>query len=275
MSVATESLALSVRTSPAPSLRPPFSALLRSEWTKIRSIRSTVWTVLAFVVVSVGSAILIAHATKAGWASSSPGDRAQAIHDPAGTLFSGAGFGLILICVLGSLAVTSEYSTGTIRSSLLAVPRRTPMLVAKATVFTALLLAIGSTTGFVALFVGAKFLPSEMPMNLGTHGVFRETLGFGLYTAMLGLFSLAIGTLIRHTAGALTASVGLLLVVGPLTTALPGHISDFVPTTAGQLIVQADGTGMLSPWGGFAVFTLWTAGLLLAATYSLKHRDLS
>ena len=262
-------------TVPLPRTFRPSPDLWRSEWTKLRSVRSTLWTVLAFFLASVGSAVLVAHATAAGWASTSPADRLQTVHDPVGTLFSGAGFGLILVCVLGTLVATGEFSSGTISTSVLAVPRRTPLLVAKAGTLTALLLAVGTATGVVALSVGAAFLPHQVVITPGMPGVVRQTIGFGLYTAVLGLFSFALGTLIRHTAGALTASIGMLLVVGPLSTTLPGYLGNLMPTTAGQLIVQGDGAGTLSPWAGFAVFLLWTAGLLLAAGSSFRQRSVA
>jgi ABC-2 type transport system permease protein len=159
------------------------------------------------------------------------------------------------------------------------VPRRIPMLVAKATVFAALVLIVGEIVTFPSFFIGAAILHSHAPVSLSDPGVARAVFGAGLYLALLGLFALAIGGIIRHTAGAITAVIAFVLVLAPLTQLIPGKIGKYVhaylPTEAGQLIGQAhqQADQVLSPWEGFGVFCLWTAVLLLIAGYLLKTRD--
>jgi ABC-2 type transport system permease protein len=265
---------------PAPSPITGFGRLLLSEWTKIRSVRSTVWSLILLVIVTLGFTGLFTWLTILQWDKSDPSQRAQIMADPVTTILgSGLEFGQLTICVLGVLVMSSEYSTGVIRASLLAVPRRIPMLAAKSVVFAVLVLIVGEIVTFPSFFLGAAILHNHAPVSLGDPGVARAVFGAGLYLAVLGLFALAIGGIIRHTAGAITGVIAFVLVLAPLTQLIPGKIGKYVhaylPTEAGQLIGQAheQANQVLSPWQGFGVFCLWTAVLLLIAGYLLKTRD--
>ena len=265
---------------PAVSGATRFGRLLLSEWTKIRSVRSTVWSLVLLVVVTLGFTGLFTWLTILQWDKSGAASRAQIRADPVSTILgSGLEFGQLTICVLGVLVITSEYSTGVIRASLLAVPRRIPMLAAKALVFGALILIVGEIVTFPSFFLGAAILHSHAPVSLSDPGVARAVFGAGLYLAVLGLFAMGIGGIIRHTAGAITGVVAFVLVLAPLTQLIPGKIGKYVhaylPTEAGQLIGQAhqQANQVLSPWEGFGVFCLWTAVLLVIAGYLLKTRD--
>jgi ABC-2 type transport system permease protein len=177
------------------------------------------------------------------------------------------------------MVITSEYSTGMIRASLLAVPKRTPMLAAKALVFAAVTFIVAEIVSFGAFFIGAPILHGKDPVSLGDKGVLRALIGAGLYLMMLGLFAMTIGALIRHTAGAITGVIAFVEVLAPLAQLLPGslgkHVHAYLPTEAGHLVAQsAPGPNdLLSAWQGFGVFALWTAVLLVAAAWSLKWRD--
>jgi ABC-2 type transport system permease protein len=278
-------------TAPAPAALPQrrelpsargggFSHLMLSEWTKIRSVRSTVWSLITLVVVTLGFTGLLTWLTILQWDKENASQRAPVIADPVGTILgSGLEFGQLAICVLGVLVICSEYSTGAIRASILAVPRRIPMLAAKAAVFAVLIFVIGEITTFCSFFIGAAILHSHVPVALGDPGVTRAVFGGGLYLTVLGLFALAIGALIRHTAGAITGVIAFVLVLAPLTQLIPGSIGKYIhaylPSEAGQLIGQAHQTSgqVLTPWQGFGIFCLWTAVLLAAAAYLLKRRD--
>jgi ABC-2 type transport system permease protein len=258
-----------------------FSHLLATEWTKIRSVRSTVWTLVIFAVVSLGLTGLLTWLTIRSLNSGRGGARSATIGaDPVNFILgTGLGLGQLAICVLGVLVITSEYSSGTIRASLLAVPKRIPMLVAKGVVFSVLVFVIGEAVTFGSFYIGAAIIHSHFPVSLSQPGVTRAVIGSGLYLAVLGLFALAIGSLIRHTAGAVTTVIGLVLVIFNLTALLPyswgAHIHAYMPTVAGQLITQdkpASGQ-LLSPWQGFGVFCAWTALLLIVGGYLLKRRD--
>jgi ABC-type transport system involved in multi-copper enzyme maturation permease subunit len=265
---------------PAAGQRPRFDRVMISEWTKIRSVRSTVWSLVLLVVISVGFTALFTSLTIGQWNQQSPQDRAAIAADPTSLILGGGFFfGQLTICVLGVMVIASEYSTGMIRASLLAVPRRLPMLAAKAVVFAALVLVLGVVVSFASFFVGAPIVHSKAPVSLGDPGVFRAVVGGGLYLAMLGLFALAIGGIVRHTAAGITGVIGFVLVLSPLAQLLPGsfgdHVHAYLPSEAGHLIAQAHQgpNDLLTPWQGYGVFCLWTAALLVVAAVLLKRRD--
>jgi ABC-2 type transport system permease protein len=257
------------------------AGLLRAEWTKIRSVRSTLWSLLAFMVLAISFCTLVASVIADDW--NKPGNHSNHVMlhtDPTAVLF-GAGFGLgqLAMGVLGVIVITSEYSTGAIRSSLLAVPRRLPMLAAKAAVFDVLDLVASAITVFVVFFVGTAILRSHISITLSQPGVTRAVIGAILYLGVLGLFAMAIGGLIRNTIGAIATVIALVLVVPPLVSLIPGtianHVHGYLPTVAGELVAQtAQQPGdVLSPWQGFGVFCAWTAVLFAACSWLLVRRD--
>jgi ABC-2 type transport system permease protein len=261
---------------------PPLGlGLLRAEWTKIRSVRSTVWSLLAFVIVAIGFSVLIASVISHDW--NSPGNHpnhATLVNDPTAVIFgAGIGLGQLAICVLGVIVISSEYSTGAIRSSLLAVPHRVPVLVAKGVVFALLDLVVGAVTVFVTFFLTTSILHSHIAITLGQPGVTKAVIGAILYLAVLGLYAMAIGGLIRHTAGGISIVIASVIVVPPLIGLIPGtianHIHGYWPTVAGQLVAQTSQQSgdVLSGWQGFGVFCAWTALLLAACAWLLVRRD--
>lgn len=260
--------------------RPGFGRVVLSEWTKIRSVRSTVWSLVLLVVLTLGFTALFVGLTVAQWDQTQPQDRALITADPTSMILgTGFFFGQLTICVLGVMVVASEYSTGMIRASLLAVPRRLPMLAAKSLVFGLLVLVVGVVVSFGSFLIGAPILHGRAPVALGDPGVLRAVVGGGLYLAMLGLFALAIGAIVRHTAAGITGVIGFVLVLSPLAQLLPGEIGDrihaYLPSEAGHLIAQARQApnDLLTPWQGYGVFCLWTAVLLVIAAILLKRRD--
>lgn len=257
-----------------------FGHVLIAEWTKIRSVRSTLWTLILLVVVTLGFTGLLTALISANWSQARAPDRAAILADPVSRILgSGLAFGQITVCVLGVLVIASEYSTGAIRSSLLAVPRRFPMLAAKAVVFGLIIIVLGEVVAFCSFFLGSAILHSHVAVSLSDPGVTRAVVGDGLYLTVLGLFSLAIGGLIRHTAGAVTTAIGVVFVLPIITGFLPGswgrHVNDYMPAVAGSMITQSHQTAaqVLSPWQGFGVFCAWTAVLLAAAFWLLQRRD--
>ena len=262
--------------------RSGFGGAVRSEWTKIRSVRSTVWTLILFVVITLGLGALFTWLTVANWNGQNAADRdARVALDPVGFIMgAGLGLGQLTLCVLGVLVITTEYSTGVIRASLLAVPRRLKMLTAKSVVFAALLIVVAEIVTFGSFFLGSAILHSHVSVSLGDHNVTRAVVGAGLYLTVLGLFSLAIGGIIRHTAGAITTAIGVVFVLPILSGLLPGswgaHVNGYLPVQAGELIGQQHppaGGNVLSAWQGFGVFCLWTLVLLAIAGYLLQRRD--
>ena len=261
--------------------RSGFVNLMLAEWTKIRSVRSTVWTLIVFVVVCVGFTALITWLTETHWYGPKAAPRdARAISDPVSFILgTGVGLGQLAIGVLGVLVITSEYSTGVIRASLLAVPRRLPVLAAKAVVFAVLLLVVTEIVAFCSFFVGSAILHAHVPVSLSGSGVTRAVVGAGLYLTVLGLLALAIGTMIRHTAGAISTIIGVVFVLPILSGLLPSswgaHINAYLPEQAGTLITHTheQSGDLLSPWQGFGVLCIWTVLALAAAAYLLERRD--
>jgi ABC-2 type transport system permease protein len=259
-----------------------FGHLMLAEWTKIRSVRSTLWSLAIFVIATLGLTALFTwltvHALQTGRA---PRRTGGLVADPVTFILqTGLGFGQLAICVLGALTMTTEYSTGVIRASLLAVPKRLPVLAAKCVVFAGLIFVIAEIVSFLSFFIGKAIVHPVVDVSLSQPDVTRAVIGAGLYLTVLGLFALAIGSLIRHSAGAIAAVIGLVLVVGGLLNLLDSydwgrHVHDWFPSVAGSYITRVNQASdqVLSPWQGFAVFCLWTALLLAAGAYLLKRRD--
>jgi ABC-type transport system involved in multi-copper enzyme maturation permease subunit len=146
-------------------------------------------------------------------------------------------------------------------------------------VFAVLVFVVAEIAAVPSFFVGSAIMSSRVSVSVTDPGVLRAIIGVGLYIAVLGVFAIAIGTLVRHTAGAITGIIGFVLVLSPLALLLPGkvgaYIHAYLPTVAGQQIattVQAPGE-LLGPWQGFGVFCLWTAALMLTADVALRRRD--
>lgn len=254
-----------------------FSRLMRSEWTKIWSVRSTAWSLAILVIGGIALSTVIAGVMAAHWASLSAAD--QQTVTAKGTFNPGLAFAQLPMCVLGILVITSEYTTGMIRSSLLAVPRRTPLLAAKAAVFAAVAFAAGELLAFVSVPVGQALLGSRVPESLSDPATLRAAFGVGLYLAALGLFAFAVGAVIRHTAGAIAAIIVIFVALGDLSQLIPGtvgkYISACMPANAGILIanVHPPAASLLSPWQGLGVLCVWTAVLLAVAGFLLARRD--
>jgi ABC-2 type transport system permease protein len=266
-----------------PPHRAGFGHYMLAEWTKIRSVRSTFWTLIVAVVVVVGFTALITWVTAANWNGPRAAPRdARAIADPTSIIFGVAIYlGQLAIAVLGVLVVTTEYSTGVIRASLLAVPRRMTMLAAKVTVFTLVMLVLAEILAFGSFFVGAAILHSHVSVSLGESGVLRATFGAGLYLVAYGLFAMAIGVLLRHTAGAISIAVAVAFVLPILAGLLPdtsfwNHFVGYLPVQAGTQVFTIHPTGdavVLSAWQGYGVLCIWVAVLFAVGAYLFNRRD--
>jgi ABC-2 type transport system permease protein len=264
-----------------PARRPAgLGGALRSEWTKLRTVRSTGYSLLSMAVIAIGLMSLIAWATMNRWTRLDPPDRIDLTAHPLEVILVRPVFiSQLVVAVLGVMVISAEYTTGMIRSTLQAQPRRLTVLAAKVAVFAALMLVVGELLSFAAFFVGRPIIADHIRVSLGDPGVTRSVLGAGLYLALLGLFALAFGAILRHTAGAITAVLGIVLVLSNLTGLLPDswgrHINAWMPTNAGQLIMQPRSApdDLLSAWQGLAVFAGWTALLLIIAGVLFVKRD--
>jgi ABC-2 type transport system permease protein len=265
---------------PPPAGRAGLGGTLRSEFTKIRSVRSTYWTLLVLLVVSVGIGAAISAGTAASWSHTSPSDRAT--FDATQASIAGLFYlGQLVIVVLGALVCTSEYSTGMIRTSLTAMPRRVTVYAAKAVVFAVIALVVTLVAAFVAFFLGQALLAStHASVTLSGPDVLRAVIGSALYVTLCGLFAFAAGSIMRHTAATISSIIGLLFVIPILIHLLPSSwyndIDRWLPDAAGRAISATIGgqdPHLFSPWAQFAVFAVYTAILLVAGAVLFAKRD--
>jgi ABC-2 type transport system permease protein len=259
---------------PVPRTRPGFAGTLRAEWVKFWTVRSTFWSTALLFVLGAGLTALVC-GTSAGWLASGEADES-----PLSFITWGLFFAQITALALGTLMVTSEYGTGMIRATLAATPRRSAVLAAKALVLSGTLFVAGVITAFAGYFAGNWFLEREgIGVALSDDGVLRALLGSGLYLAGLGLFAMAVGLLIRHTAAALSIVLALVFVVGNMAFLLPGTWGEWVAklmpgnAASGLVTPVPFNPGLFSPWTGFAVFLAEVAALLLAGWLVFRHRD--
>jgi hypothetical protein len=297
-----------VLETPSPSVieQPPGRIGLRraiaAEWTKLWSVRSTLWT-----LVATGLAVLGLCALGTGTVSPS-----EIIDDPTRRSLIGIFLGQLIFGVLGVLVMSAEYGTGTIRATLSAVPRRPLVLAAKVLVFGAVAVVVSEVLVFCAFAMGQAILSAKhavgtsaavaqraqqlgvkVPHNLqsilsggsaslGQPGVLRAVIGGGLYLAVLGLLALGLATIIRHTAGAISTFVGIVLVLPLIVEALPTSISNavarYLPANIGLVMFSTHGAPdrvgpAFSPWGGFALLVLYTVATLAVGCWVLVRRD--
>lgn len=251
--------------------------VIRSEWTKLRSLRSTVFSLMAAAVLILGIGALVPAVVVAHWPPRNPADVAS--FDPTGVSLAGAFIAQLAIGVLGVLLITGEYATGMIRATLAAVPQRLPVLWAKLGVYAAVTLALMLPVVFAAFFIGQSLLSSKhIQASLSQPGVLRTVFGAALYLTVIGILGMALGALLRNTAAGIATLFGMLFVLPLIVHFLPTSWSDpinkFLPGNAGAAIAQVhpDSAG-LSPWVGFAVFCGYAAVAIAAAAYMLKRRD--
>jgi ABC-type transport system involved in multi-copper enzyme maturation permease subunit len=272
-------------SAPAPvqKARPPYKVtgrrVLRSEWAKLWSLRST------WITLGLGLVFLIAFGVISAAHYKSQLNSGQPLRpDDAGatalslSLF-GTNFAQLALGVLGVLVTAGEYSTGMIRSTLAAVPRRLPVLWSKAAVFGLVALAVATLGVFVAFpIAGGIVSGTRAALSLSGSGVVRSLLGAGLYLGLVGVIGTALGALLRSVAGGIAVLVGALMLVPGLISLLPtswqGNISPYLPSNAGESMfaLHHDAT-TLSPTAGLLVFLCWTALALAGAAYRLVRTD--
>ena len=268
-------------TRPARVTSSRFTPVLRSEWTKLRSLRSTWWTVASYVTLSVGFTALVTFLFVGRWGSLEADDR-QAIHDdPIGLILQpGAQFGQLAVAVLGVFVFAGEYSSGSIRSSILAVPKRRDLLIGKVAVLAAVVFAIGEVVAFGSYALAAPFVSKRAELSITDPTILRALVGTGAYLALVGLFALALGALLRHVGGGIAAVLALLLVVPGILGSLPGkigvYLSDYAP--GGMVGQRVMSTGVGEEWhtgpiAALAITAMWTLLALVLAGVALSRRD--
>lgn len=254
-----------------------FGNVVRSEWTKLRSLRSTWWSVLAAFGVTLALSLLIDWAIVANW-DQAPADQ-KATFDPTNQAFAGLILGQLGLAVLGVLTVSAEYSTGAVRTTFQAVPRRLSVLAAKAVVMAVVGLVVGLVTSFIVWYASqAIYSTRDIDASIGDPHVLRAVIGAGLYIAACGMFGLALGTLLRSTPGGITGLVALLFLLPLLANAIPGTVGDriteFFTSNAGSAITTTRAQPhVLGPWTGFLVFALEWGAVLVVGALLVQRRD--
>jgi ABC-2 type transport system permease protein len=259
--------------SPAPP-RVTLGRVIRSEWIKLRSLRSPAYLLAATAATIVAMAafttvgILVAEVPASGGATA----------DPLGGALTGISPAELVVAVFGVLAVTGEYASGSIASSLTAVPRRVPLVLAKALVVASAVFTV--TLAAVALaFLAARTVlaTTGVSLSIAAPGALRALVGAALYLAVVSVLAVGFGWLLRSTAGALAVLFGLLYVLPVVGLLLPQELGErvlpYLPGNAGTAIMQLTPSGMLSPGVGLAVFAGYAGLAVAAAAFVLKRRD--
>jgi ABC-type transport system involved in multi-copper enzyme maturation permease subunit len=245
---------------------------------KFRSLRSTLYTLLAAVALTIGIGALFSAVTASQYHTFSAADRAT--FSPISTSLTGISFAVVAFGVLGVLLMSGEYSTGMIRSSLTAVPRRLPVLWGKLAVFAAAIFSVSLVTTFISFFVGQALLSSHhLSVAITAPDALRSVIGAALYVTVAGMIGVALGALFRNTAAGISTFAAAFFVIPPLTGLLPAsvsnHLSQYLPSNAGEALwggtqgVQ----NVLSPWTGFAVLCGYAVILIAAGAWRLRRAD--
>jgi ABC-type transport system involved in multi-copper enzyme maturation permease subunit len=254
-----------------------FRAVLMAEWTKLRSVRSTYWSILIAILLGIGLSAAISAGAAASYSGLDLHDRLT--FDATAISTSGLFFAQLALGVFAIVTMSAEYSTGSIRATMAAVPKRGYVLAAKAVMVAGVSLVVAVGVAFAAFEIGQLiFSRHGLDVSLSDPGVARAVLGSGLYIAGLVLFALGLATIIRHTAGAITALVALVFIIpivsNLLPTSLQHDVSRYLPANAGSAITATVKVPeLLSPWAGYGVFLAWAASALGIGWYLLRTRD--
>ncbi|MGN9760654.1 ABC transporter permease [Streptomyces sp. SD31] len=250
--------------------------VIRSEWTKIRSVASTVWTLSLAVVVTIALGMLISGLSANEFDNMSERDRLS--FDPTFVSFAGMTLGQLALIVFGVLVVSNEYSTGMIRTSLAAVPRRGTFLFSKIAVATGLALAVGMATSFVTFFLGQAML-GEHKAAIGDPGVLRAVIGGGLYMTLIAMFSMGVAAMLRSPMLSLGILMPFFFLISNILGNVPAteKIGRYLPDQAGSKIMQVvtpvDDDTPYGPWGGLGIMVLWVIVALAGGYATLRKRD--
>lgn len=249
--------------------------VLSSEWVKLRSLRSSWITLILAIAAMLLVAVVGGILTNQDWAHMHPGELAR--FEPIGRSLTGLNIAQLAIGVLGVLFITGEYGTGMIRSTLGAAPKRLPVLWAKTILFGAVTFVLMEISCFIAFFAGQAALGSH-GTTISAAGALRATVGSGLYLTVVAVLGIALGFIIRSTAGGIAALFGILLVLPGILAILPEswqtNVAPYLPSNAGAALYDLrPDAGTLAPWTGFAVFCLYAVVALIAAAIVLERRD--
>jgi ABC-2 type transport system permease protein len=262
---------------PTPSLRRVFLAACRSEWTKLRTVRSTIWALIFTVVCVVGIGVLLTALTVSRWDHRPFAEAAG--FDPLLYSFAGIGLAQLSVGVLGVLVMTSEYATGAIKLAFSATPQRRLLLAAKVTTFTVVVAVVGLVSCTVTFFICQGMLASKHAgLSITDPGVARAVLGGAAHLVLVGAVAVGVGAIFRRTAGAVAVLFGVFLILPGLATLLPSPWNDnivkYLPSSAAQAMSAVIRfPELLGPGAGLAVMCGYTAATLGIAAFVLERRD--
>lgn len=252
--------------------------VVRSEWTKLWTLRSTRWSMLVSFIAMAGLGPLIAAVQMSRWSQLQAHDRFT--YDAINTGVGGYHLAQLAIGVLGVLVISGEYTTGMIRSSMMAVPRRLPVLWAKLGVFAAVTFVTMLVASLISFFaVQAIVTQHHVQHAIGDPGALRTVIGGALFLTVLAVLCVGLGGILRNTAGGIATFVALLFVLPGISAILPASvnnsISPYLPLNAGTTIASHsfDNPNHLSVWGGFALFCAYALAAVLAAAITMTRRD--
>jgi len=264
------------RSADSVEVRPVTQArVIRSEWIKFSTLRSTWITLVLSVIGTIGIGALASWGTNNRWSHLGPEEHAT-FSAVSRSLF-GVNLGQLAVVVLGVLIITGEYATGMIRATLSAAPKRLPVLWAKLSVVSVVMFVTSLIAAVIAFFLGQALLTTH-GVGLGAPHAVRAVIGAALYLTVIGVLSMGIGFAVRNTAGGIASVFGLLLVIPGLGNALPSswqpHVLPYLPSNAGSVLYTLHpDPGSLGPWTGFLVMCVWAAAAVVAGAYRLMRTD--
>jgi len=261
-----------------PALKVTQGRVLRSELTKFRSLRSTIYTLLTAVALMIGLGALFSALTASQYHTMSLAEKATV--NPVTTSLSGVLFAVVAFGVLGVLVTSGEYSTGMIRSSLTAVPRRLPVLWGKLAVFAGVIFPVSLIASFISFFLGQLVLNSQhIGVSITAPDALRSVVGAALYLTVAGMIGVALGALFRNSAAGIATFAGVFFVIPLLAGMLPpsvsSHLTPYLPSNAGSALWGGalNVQHALAPWTGFALLCGYTVVLISAAAWRLRRSD--
>ncbi len=258
--------------------RVTFPRVLRSEWTKFRSVRSTAWSLGAGIFLTILFPVLFATVTRTHWSHMSPRDRSS--RSPLDIALAGVNVAQLAIAVLGVLMISAEYSTGSIRSTLSAVPKRLPVLWAKLLDYAVVSVVVMVPAVLISFFASQAILGNipRLQVSISAPGIARCVLMGAVYVMLVGIFALALGAIVRNTAGGIAFFAGIFFVLPPLMFTLPqtwnNAISQYLPSNAGRQVFSLDhAQHTLTPLAGGLVLAGYCAAAIAIAAVLLRRRD--
>lgn len=268
---------MSTIAAPTQAYRLTSRGVLAGEWTKFWSLRSS-WITTAVSVFLLTAIGVIAAASFTSGPGAGLGNGGAVATSALDLALAGSTFASLAVGVLGVLMAAGEYTTGMIRSTLAAVPTRLPVLWSKSLLVGGISVIVMTVGALASFLIGSTLIDDATRLGLGDEGVLRSIVFAGLYLGLIGVFGVALGALVRSSAGGIAILAGLLLIVPGLTGLLPDSWADtltpYLPSNGGSaMMAQYTAEGQLTPWQGLAVVAAWVAVMLAAAAWRLKRAD--